>query len=366
MDKTKMDEFVRAYLQRYKPYQTYWNYEDGCLLMGCLRLYEATGDAFYRDYILRYVEERVKEDGSIPSYKVNAQALDDLACGKLLFFALDQTKDSRYRKALDFHMERLHAHPRCKCGSFWHKDIYPNQIWLDGLYMVQPLYMEFETRFNGMENYPDILNQFRNVRKYLFDEEKKLYYHGFDEARIQPWANKETGLSANFWSRAEGWWLIALVDTLQVMNPQIYEVYRELEDIFREAIQGILPYRDAKDGLFHLVIDRADVPENYTEASGSVMVADAILSGVRQGVLLKEKYAPIGKEIFEQAVDCKLRAGEDGIVRFQDICHVGGLGPGNKRDGSVAYYLSEPISADDAKGVGPLFMAYAEYLQSEA
>ena len=365
MFKERVNNYINEYLKKYQPYQKYWNYEDGVLLMGCRRMYEASGSREYRDYILRYLEQRVMPDGSIPTYNKDQNNLDDLNCGKVLFFALDETDDPRYLRALEYHMERLHRHPRCQCGSFWHKDIYPNQIWLDGLYMAQPLYMEYETRCNGMENYNDIMQQFRNVRKYLYSEEKGLYFHGFDEARIQPWADPVTGCSANFWSRAMGWWLIAMVDTLEVMNPQVYEHYRELQDLFREAVKGILPYRDTENGLIFQVIDRADAPGNYTESSGSVMVAAAIMKGVRLGTLLEEKYLSIGREMFESVVENKLRPGEDGVVRLQDICHVAGLGPGNKRNGSLEYYFSEPISADDAKGVGPFMMAYAEYLRSE-
>ena len=365
MDKKRVDEYVSQYLQKYSPYQKYWNYEDGVLLTGCRWMYRATGDSFFRDYILRYLEARVEPDGSIPTYQTDQDNLDDLNCGKLLFFALDETSDERYLRALEYHMKRLHAHPRCKCGSFWHKTIYPNQIWLDGLYMAQPLYMEYETRCNGMENYADILNQFRNVRKYLYSEEKGLYYHGFDEARIQPWADPQTGCSSNFWSRAYGWLLIALVDTLEAMNEQVYEQYRELVDMFRDTVSSLLRYRSEKDGLIYQIIDRGDLEGNYTEASGSVMAAVAILKGVRMGILLPEKYLPVGREIFESVCENKLRPGEDGVVRLQDICHVAGLGPGNKRNGSVEYYLSEPISADDAKGVGPFMMAYAEYLMAE-
>ncbi len=364
MNRDKTEKYLKQYLNKYRPYQNYWNYEDGCLLMGCKRMYEATGDLFYKDFILQYLEKRVSEDGTIPSYNKDHYALDDLNCGRLLFFALDETKDTRYLRALEYHMKRLHDHPRCQCKSFWHKDIYPDQIWLDGLYMAQPLYMEYETRFNGMEHYDDIMTQFRNVRKYLFNEEKGLYYHGFDEARIQPWADRETGCSANFWSRACGWWLIALVDTVEVMNPQIYDQYRELQDMFRETVKGILPYRDKETGLIYQVIDREDLPGNYTEASGSVMTAAAVMKGCRMGILNPEKYLPVGRSMFESVCEKKLREDTDGIVKLQDICHVAGLGPGEKRNGSVEYYLSEPISADDAKGVGPFMMACAEYLLS--
>lgn len=359
----RIDKYVRDYLDRYQAYQKYWNYEDGCLLMGVKRMYEATGDPSYKEYILSYLQKRVLEDGSIPSYKTDHDNLDDLNCGKLLFFAIDETGDGRYRRALEYHMKRLHSHPRCKCGNFWHKDIYPYQIWLDGLYMAQPLYMEYETRYGGMENYSDILEQFRNVRRFLRDEKTGLYYHGYDEARVQPWADPVTGCSANFWSRAYGWWLIALVDTLEVMNIQIYEQYAELKELLRESVKSLLNYRSEEDGLIYQLISRGDLEGNYTESSGSVMAAAAIMKAVRLGLLLPEKYLPAGKEMFESVCERKLREGEDGIVRLQDICHVAGLGPGEKRNGSVEYYLSEPISADDAKGVGPFLMAYAEYLR---
>ncbi len=359
----RIDDYVRDYLKRYQAYQKYWNYEDGCLLMGVKRMYETTSNPCYKEYILDYLKSRVLEDGSIPSYNLDHDNLDDLNCGKLLFFAIDETGDERYRKALEYHMMRLHRHPRCKCGSFWHKDIYPNQIWLDGLYMAQPLYMEYETRYGGMENYSDILQQFENVRRFLYDEKTGLYFHGFDEARVQPWADPVTGCSSNFWSRAYGWWLIALVDTLEAMNVQIYEHYARLKELLREAVGSLLKYRSNEDGLIYQVIDKGELEGNYTESSGSVMAAAAIMKAVRLGLLLPEKYLPVGKEMFEAVCEKKLRESEDGIVRLQDICHVAGLGPGEKRNGSVEYYLSEPISADDAKGVGPFLMAYAEYLR---
>ena len=150
---------------------------------------------------------------------------------------------------------------------------------------------------------------------------------------------------------------------LEVMNIQIYEQYAELKELLRESVKSLLNYRSEEDGLIYQLISRGDLEGNYTESSGSVMAAAAIMKAVRLGLLLPEKYLPVGKEMFESVCERKLREGEDGIVRLQDICHVAGLGPGEKRNGSVEYYLSEPISADDAKGVGPFLMAYAEYLR---
>ena len=355
-------EFALQVLKDYQPYKTYWNYEDGCMLIGCAELYLATGDELYKDWVMAYLNRYVMADGSIPNFDVKQYNIDSINCGKALFFALHETGEEKWRKAIAFHMERLMAHPRCECGNFWHKQTYPNQVWLDGLYMAQPFYMAYEKLMDNNAHLQDITNQFRNVRKHLYNEEKGLSYHAWDEARVQPWCDRETGLSPNFWLRSMGWYLMALTDCIDLCAEMLYEHRRMLIDQLRESIRGILRYQDAETGLFYQVIDRADVEGNYLETSGSAMVAYAVLKGVRLRVLDREKYLPIGLRIFEGLVAQKLRRDEDGTLHLIDICKVAGLGPGEKRDGSVAYYLSEPKCEDDAKGVGPFLMAYSEYL----
>lgn len=359
-------QWFKAYLDKYTPYKSYWNYEDGCILKAASDLYQATGDAAFRDFVLDYVSTYVAQDGSIPNYEMRQYNSDSINSGKALYFALDETGEERYRKAIEFHMQRLREHPRCACGSFWHKQLYPNQVWLDGLYMTAPFYMAYEMRFGGMEKVADVVRQFRNVRKYLWDAEKGLHYHAYDESRAMFWADKTTGHSANFWLRSNGWYLMALADTISLCREELYEHYRALVDLFRESIRGILPYQ-AADGLFHQVIDHPEAAGNYTETSGSAMVAYALLKGVRLGILDPEKYLPIGRRVFETLADTKLRAEDDGVIRLTDICWVAGLGPEKnpQRDGSVAYYLSEPKRSDDSKGVGPFIMAYSEYLLTE-
>ena len=357
--------FIGQYLDRYQDYKTYWNYEDGCVLLGCADLFAVCGEKAYRDFVLRYLERRVAEDGTIPTYPEDKYNIDSTNCGKVLFFALDETGDLRYRRAADYLMSRLATHPRCACGNFWHKEIYPEQIWLDGLYMAQPFRVEYDMRFGGKKDASDVAGQFLNVRKYLFDEEKKLYYHACDLAKKQPWANRETGRSPNFWLRSMGWYLMALIDCVDKMDEQLYEHYRALIDLFREAVSGITPYADPATGLYYQVIDRADVAGNYLETSGSAMVIYALLKGVRLGVLDGEKYQASALKAFESLTAQKLARDEKGLYHLNGICAVAGLGPGEKRDGSVAYYLSEPVVADDAKGVGPYMMALSEYLRAK-
>ena len=355
--------FVQQYLQTYQPYKTYWNYEDGCVLKGLVDLYRATGEAAYRDYVLDYLDGVISPEGEITTFPMDKYNIDSINCGKALFFALDETGDARYRKAADFEIERLKTHPRCACGNYWHKEIYPEQIWLDGLYMAQPFRVEYDMRFGGKKDAKDVASQFLNVRKYLYNPEKGLYYHACDLARVQPWADKSTGCSPNFWLRSMGWYLMALIDCIDAMDVQLYEHWRALADLFVEAVRGIYPYRDAKTGLYYQVIDRADVADNYLETSGSAMAAYALMKGVRLGVLDPERYGEAGRRTFENLTEEKLRQDADGAWHLNDICKVAGLGPGEKRDGSVAYYLSEPRVADDAKGVGPYMMALAEYLK---
>ena len=360
----KAENYIREYLTEYQNYKDYWNYEDGCVLIGAKQLYEATGEEGYFTFIETYLKHFVMDDGTIAHYQTDKFNIDSINSGKILFFMYDKTGEEKYRKAIEFVMDQLRNHPRCKCGNFFHKQLYPDQIWLDGLYMAQPFYMEYETKFDKKEQYNDIINQFENVQKYLYDKDKGLCYHACDEAKVQFWSDKETGCSANFWLRSMGWYLMALVDTMDVMSIEIYEQYRKLQDIFKLMLKGILHYQDEETGLFYQVIDRSDVEGNYLETSGSAMIGYAIMKACRMGILLKEKYEPIGTGIFESLIENKLQE-ENSSMHLKGICEMAGLGPENRpeRDGSVSYYLSEKIVDDDPKGVGPFMMAYAQYLQ---
>ncbi len=361
-------EYTRQFLEGYVPYKQYWNYEDGCVLKGCMDLYRATGDSLYRDFVVAYCQERVGPFGSIFNFDYREYSTDALNASKALFFALDETGDARFRGAIEQSMERVRNHPRCESGNFFHKERYPRQVWLDGLYMLQPFYAEYETRFGGKAHIGDIVSQFKAVRAHLYVEEKGLYVHGWDESRRQFWCDKESGRSAECWLRAMGWYLMALIDCIERIDEQLYEHRRALMDLFKEAVAGILPYADRESGLFRQVVDKKDLDGNYTETSGTAMTAYAVLKGVRLKVLSAEKALPFGQRAFEGLVKEKLLEKEDGRLTLTDICKVAGLGQGPEggqpRDGSAAYYLSEPRCADDPKGVGPFMMALAEMLQT--
>lgn len=354
--------YIKEYLDNYHNYKDYWNYEDGCVLIGCVQLYLTTKDPYYKNFILRYMDDFVGTDGSIRTFDKEKYNIDSINTGKVLFFLYEEMKDIKYRLAIDKVYSQLKTHPRTKCGNFWHKNIYPNQIWLDGLYMAQPFYMAYETKYNHKEGYKDIVNQFENVKKYLYNINKGLYYHAFDEARIQKWADKITGRSPNFWLRSMGWYLMALVDTLGEMSIENSEYDATLVAIYKEAINGILKYQDKISKLFYQVIDKADIESNYLETSGTAMIAYSMMKAYRMGILQDKKYQSAGEEIFEKLVEHKLIE-KNGNLHLCGICSVAGLGPGEERDGSIVYYLSEKVVCDDPKGVGVFMMAYAEWLK---
>ena len=339
-----------------------WNYIDGCMTSSLIEMYKTTGEEKYIEFVKKFVNFYVKDDGSILGYEREKFSTDDVCESRILFDLYDLTKDEKYNKAIENTYWQVLNHPRTVEGNFWHKKIYPHQIWLDGLYMMQPFYTRYQT-LRGNKDYSDILNQFENVRKLMFNESTKLYYHGYDSSKSMFWADKETGLSKNYWLRSIGWFTVGLIDVYDFMDESAKEKER-VAQLFKETIDGVLMYQDKESKMFYQLPDKKDVEGNYLETSGSSMIAYAILKGTRLGVL-DNSYQQIGKEIFEGICKKYLSTNENDDLNLGGICLVAGLGPENnlRRDGSVEYYLSEPIVENDAKGVGPLIMAYTEMMK---
>lgn len=340
-----------------------WNYIDGCMTGSLIELYKTTKDEKYINFVKKFVDYYVFEDGSIRGYEVEKYSTDDVCESRILFDLYELTGEEKYNKAIELAYSQVKSHPRTKEGNFWHKKIYPNQVWLDGLYMMQPFYTRYQT-LRGKKDYADIVMQFKNVRNLMFDEKAKLYYHGYDSTKSMFWADKKTGLSQNFWLRSIGWFTVGMVDVMDYMDEQMYDEYNTIKVLFKEIIDGILQYQDEESKMFYQVPNFPGREKNYLETSGSSMIAYAILKGVRLEAL-PERYRQIGIDIFNGICKKYLSVKEDGDLNLGGICLVAGLGPENnlRRDGSYEYYMSEPIVENDAKGVGPLIMAYTEMIK---
>lgn len=339
-----------------------WNYIDGCMITGILELYEITGEARYLDFADRFLSGFVEEDGSIRTYDVEEYSLDNVNPAKNLITMYGLTGKEKYRKAIELVRSQLSTMPRTPEGNFWHKLIYPNQVWLDGIYMALPFYMEYEKRFDAQKDCQDICRQIANVEIRMRDPKTGLYYHGYDASRKMYWADPDTGCSPNFWLRAEGWFIRGLVDVLEIMKDlpmQAESVH--LQHMLLDLAKALSKYQDPS-GLWYQLIALPELEGNYLETSGTALISAALLKAVRLG-FLPESFRAIGEKAFYGIVDHRLTKNADGTPCVTGICLVAGLGGELHRDGSVAYYLSEPVVQNDAKGVGPLLLAYTEMLR---
>ena len=366
-----IEEYIRELIRRSSPRRTAWNLEkiregrdvewnyiDGCMLTALIAMTEITGDDRYAAFVEQVADSFVREDGSIDTFRPEKHALDDYNEGRILFSMYARTGNSKYRKAADMLARCLGEQPRTAEGNFWHKEIYPDQVWLDGTYMVLPFLAMYEDTF-GTGEIRDIMDQLRTVRRRMRDPETGLYYHGYDASRKAFWADPETGLSRNFWLRAIGWYSLALADLAEIFVKGMDE-RSELAETLRELMESISAYADPETGMYSQVVNQAGREGNYPETSGSAMIACAMLKGFRLGIL-DETFRDRGKKTFDGIVRHHLKM-KDGMIGLDNICLVAGLGPENnrRRDGSYEYYISEPVVSDDAKGTAPFVLCYTE------
>ncbi len=341
--------FVEARVRLWQPYRPHWNYEDGCIFKGCLAL--ANEARFLADFVAREVSSRVGADGAIEGFDPREYNIDNVHAGRTLFRLLEATGEERYRHALDVQFAQLESHPRTASGNYWHKQIYPWQVWLDGLYMAQPFQVAYAQVARRPELLEDTRRQFEHVRRAMRDDATGLYYHGWDERCLEKWSDPRTGCSPCFWARAMGWFAMALVDCIEAA-PE-HPVRDLCAQILREVTEALVRVRSPR-GLWYQVLDQADRARNYEEASASLMFAYALMKGARLGVLSAES-GVTGRNSYEACVQGFLTS-----ERLDGICGVAGLGNVPYRDGSYEYYVSEPIVPNDPKGVGALLLATAE------
>ena len=341
-----------------------WNYIDGCMMIALLTLHRITGEERYYTFAERFLDHYVFEDGSLRGYKEADYNLDNICEGRVLFDVYRLSGKEKYRRAIDTLRGQLARQPRTHEGNFWHKAIYPNQVWLDGLYMAQVFYARCTTELEDCAGYEDIRRQFRTVRERMYDPETGLYRHGYDASKTAFWADKDTGCSKNPWLRSLGWFAAALIDVTAEIAPGHEDFRADMTAIAQELAAGLLPYVDQDTHMLWQVPNQIGREGNYPETSGSAMAAYFYLKGARLG-MLDASYAKVGAEIF--GAICKRYLSEtDGKLNLGGICLVAGLGPENnrRRDGSYEYYISEPNVENDAKGLAPFLMCYTEILQS--
>lgn len=336
-----------------------WGYTYGLALMAFQRLSERTGDERYLTYGKTYADQLIDTNGRIRDYQVSDFNVDSVNAGKILFVLHSKYGDPRYLKAMQALRSQLDWHPRTRTGGLWHKLIYPWQMWLDGLYMGAAYWAQYAATFHDQAaTFDDIAHQFTLIEEKTRDPKTGLLYHGWDESRLQAWADPRTGLSPSFWSRAMGWYAMALVDVLEFM-PEDHKDRPKLIAILRRLAPALAAVQH-ESGLWYQVTDQGDRAGNYLEASGSAMFSYAIARAVNRGYV-DARFRSVAERAFDglatRLIKVDPRSGE---VHLTGICGSGGLGGTPYRSGTFEYYIGEPQQDDDPHGVGPFILAAVE------
>ncbi len=336
-----------------------WDYCHGLELGAILDVYDMYGDKKLFNYALSYADTMTYEDGSIETYNPNELSLDRINTGKFYFRIYEQTKNEKYKKALDLLRKQFDSQPRTSEGGFWHKKVYPHQMWLDGIYMGSPFYAEYAFRNNRPQDYADIIKQFVVIARHTYDPATGLYRHAWDESREQKWADKKTGQSAHCWGRAMGWYAMALVDALDYIPK--HEVGRDsMLNILNNVATQIKKYQDKKTGLWYQVIDRSGDKGNYLESSCSTMFVYTLFKAVRMGYIDKS-YLQVAEKGYKGILRNFIEVDKQGVVSITKACAVAGLGGNPYRAGDYEYYINEKIRSNDPKAVGPFILASLEW-----
>lgn len=340
-----------------RPYN--WSYVNALFLKAMLRVYQVNGEKKYLEFADGFMDSYVEEDGMIRSYDFMDYNIDHICGGTVLMDLYEETGKEKYKLAVELLYRQLKEQPRTKEGSFWHKKIYPHQVWLDGLYMAQPFYMRYGAEHGRLDLCRDSYRQFQIVEERMKDPVTGLYYHGYDCSRSAFWCHKETGLSKNFWLRSIGWLAMAYVEVMEVMPKEMEEEKKQMMCCFQNLVDSMLPFQEKTSHMWYQVPDQGERKGNYLETSGTAMFACALLKGSRLNYL-EDSYEKRGGEIFD-GISKKELWEKDGQLQLGGICLVAGLGgEGVRRDGSYEYYISEPVVENDGKGMGPFVLAYTE------
>lgn len=339
--------------------QPKWDYTQALMAKAMLQVYQATENKDYLNYVMDFANYFISKDGEIKTYKMEDFNIDRVNGGSFLYVLNDIMPESRWEKANDRLYEQLLKHPRTNEGGFWHKKIYEHQMWLDGIYMAEPFYIRYAVEHDLKEGVDDVVKQFVLIDKHTYNPETGLNYHGWDEAKKQQWANPETGCSPHYWSRSLGWYIMAMVDVLDYM-PKDHEGYQIIKDMLNRSAKNLLKYQDKKTHMWYQLTALPNQTGNYLESTSSAIFCYAFAKAANRGYL-PASYKEEARKIFDGMVNNVIVFHEDGTISLLNCCSVAGLGGKPKyRDGSAAYYVSEPIVANDPKGIGPIIFAALE------
>ncbi|KAF8741390.1 Glycosyl Hydrolase Family 88, partial [Rhizoctonia solani] len=341
-------------------------YETGVFQRALEAIYAKTKVAKYRDYHLKQVDSMISANGTVTGYNFTLYSLDPIRTGESILYAYEQTNQTKYKVALDTFRRQLDAQPRTPAGAFWHRIVYPNQQWLDGVYMADTYYAVYNKKFANNNNtaWDDVLRQFDLVEQNLRvspnsfpnNSANGLLYHGYDAGLTAVWAQPPTGRCIEVWNRAVGWYAMALVDVLDHF-PQKHAGYKKIRGYLERLAPYIVDSADPVTGNWWLVMGYPNRARNYIESSGSAMFVYSLLRGVRKGYLPKKNYVKTATRAYEYLAKTFVVPETNGTLSWNGTVSVGSLGS----NGTFDYYVSVAEQQNDLKGLAPFILASLEY-----
>lgn len=340
-------------LHNYPESKWKWHYEDGLLVLAISSI-----GSQYKDLSQKWVDHFVTPDGEIRTYRMGEYNLDQILPGRLILSALKNSSGTQYQKAAQLLKSQLDLQPRTTQGGYWHKQIYPHQMWLDGLFMAETFNAEYAVVFENQKAFDDITHQFILLEKQTRDPQTGLLYHGWDESKSQKWADSISGCSPHFWGRAIGWFVMAAVDVLDYL-PALHANHPAMLDMLSRLAQALVRFQDADTGMWYQIVNLPNKTGNYLESSVTAMLAYGFAKAVRKSWLPAE-FLSVARRAYHGLLENMVQMDTHGNLYLQNICSVAGLGGEPYRDGSFDYYIHEPVVVNDFKGVGPFILAALE------
>jgi unsaturated rhamnogalacturonyl hydrolase len=333
-----------------------WSYDVAMLAISIDKLGDA--NVKYSDYMKSYFDNFINMDGTVKDYSLKDYNIDKINPAKGLITLYKRTGEEKYRKAINLFVNQMKSQPKTKTGGYWHKQKYPNQMWLDGIYMASPFLAQYAKEFNAPEWFDVVSHQVLIIHKKALDPATGLLYHAWDESKEQRWSNQITGQSPHFWSRAMGWYLMAIVDILDFF-PENHSDRDKMITILKDEIDALLKIADSETGLWYQVLDQGSRAGNYIEGSGSCMYIYAMAKAANRGYI-DANYKKIANKKFDSVIRTLIRKDENGDIILKNVCGGCGLGGNPYRDGCYNYYITEKVIDNDCKGVAPFILASIE------
>ena len=335
------------------PPVAHFHYHQGVFLSGFEQTYLNTGKKVYSDYIKKWVDSLITDDGEVLGY--DTSTLDDKQPAILMFRLLEETGDKKYEKAIKYIKSGIDHWPTNEEGGFWHKISYNcmNQMWLDGLYMAGELLTRYGVKFNDEKCFDTVYKQAKLMWDNIRDLKTGLLYHAWDSTRLAPWADNKTGLAPHFWGRAAGWYIVALTTILKYM-PKDNGHAEELKGYVRDYIEAFSKYQDEKSGLWYQVVDKPNEAGNWTETSCTALFLCGISMALKAGYI-DEKYKEVADKAFKGLAGAMEDDNNGGII-MPRICVGTGVGDYN-------YYINRPTGENDLHGMGALLLGCNAYYE---